>query len=147
MQNRIRSFRRSLFSSQSQSMAGGGFAGTFALVLLIAVLAGCHSKPEPGEAAFADPSYAKLDSDLRRLSKDLVAAGHEDSVVGILVKVKAGASCQPDLEKAGMRVESTMGEVVTGNATVKALPEVARIPAVVQIQAARTYRAGETEQP
>lgn len=144
MSNRIRSFRTARFSSLSMA-ARGCFAGL--LLALLAASPGCHSKAQPGEAAFADPSYAKLDSDLRRLSKDLSAAGHEDSVVSILVKVKAGTECRSDLEKAGMRIESTMGEVVTGQATVKALPQVAMIPAVVEIQGARTYRAGETEQP
>ena len=125
--------------------ARGGFAGL--LLVVLAASPGCHSKAQPGEAAFADPSYAKLDTDLQRLAKDLSAAGHADSVVSILVKVKAGAECRSDLEKAGMRIESTMGEVVTGQATVKALPQVAMVPAVVQIQGAHTYRAGETEQP
>ena len=128
--------------------ARGGFAGLLlALLVVLTVSPGCHSKAQPGEAAFADPSYAKLDTDLQRLAKDLSAAGHQDSLVSILVKVKAGSECQGDLEKAGMRIESTMGEVVTGQATVKALPQVAMIPAVVQIQGAHTYRAGETEQP
>jgi hypothetical protein len=143
MLNRIRSFRR----SSSLSLAAGGFAGLVTVLALLVASAGCHSKAQPGEAAFADPSYAKLDTDLRRLAKEMVAAGKEDSVVSILVKVKSGPSCQPELEKAGMQIESTMGEVVTGKAMVKALPQVAMIPAVVQIQGASTYRAGETEQP
>ena len=128
--------------------ARGGFAGLLvALLVVLAASPGCHSKAQPGEAAFADPSYAKLDTDLQRLAKDLSAAGHADSMVSILVKVKAGSECRSDLEKAGMRIDSTMGEVVTGQATVKALPQVAMVPAVVQIQGAHTYRAGETEQP
>src|SRR4030095_16270040 len=115
-----------------------------ALVALLAILgsSGCHSKAQPGESAFADPSYAKLHSDLPRLSKDLVAHGHADAVLAILVQLKGGASCQSELEKAGMKVESTMGEVVTGRATVKALPQVAMIKDVVQIQADGHYRAG-----
>ena len=150
MQNRNRSSRRSRSrpSSSSWSIAGGFAAGLgLALFVLGAASPGCHSKAQPGEAAFADPAYAKLDSDLRRLTKDLTAAGHADSSLSILVKVKEGTDCRSKLETAGMRIESTMGDIVTGQATVKALPQVATLNEVIEIQAARTYHVNETEAP
>jgi hypothetical protein len=110
--------------------------------------AGCRSKDEPGDAAdLPEAARAKLDPELVRLMSQLSASGKGDSLISVLVKVKAGMKDQSELTKAGLKVDSTIGEVVTGRAAAAELAQVAMVPDVVHIEPATTYRASQTEQP
>jgi hypothetical protein len=149
MMTRNRSSRRSRWSSLLPTSLP--LVAVLACAPIAAVglgLTGCKSQSEPVDVAdLPEAARAKLDPQLLRLMAQLSASGKGDSLVSVLVKLKSGMEEQNDLSKAGLQVESTIGEVVAGRAPASELPKIALVPDVVHIQPATTYRAGGTEQP
>jgi hypothetical protein len=111
---------------------------TLLTLLFAALLLACGSqRQEPSELTGA--AAAKVDPDLRRSASLLLSEGHADSSLSVLVQV-AGGDARTQLEKAGMRVDTLVGDVATGWIDVRSLADVAALESVVQVQPSRRQK-------
>lgn len=103
--------------------------------LVGALLLGCapHSQES---LELSGPAAAKVDPELKRTASQLLATGHGDSLVTVLVRVK-GAGAETALAKKGMQVDTVIGDVATGRVTPSALAELAALDEVIMIEPAR----------
>jgi hypothetical protein len=100
-----------------------------------ALLLGCgpHNQESLDLSA---PAAAKVDPELTRTASQLLAAGHGDSLVTVLVRVK-GTGAETALAKKGMQVDTVIGDVATGRVAPRALAELAALDEVIMIEPAR----------
>ncbi len=104
-------------------------------VLALAVLAGCGSHGQE-TLDLPGPAAAKVDPELRRTASQLLSEGKGDSLLSVLVRVDEAAS-SPFLESRGMRVDTVVGDVLTGWIQPRSLAEIAALDEVIQIEPAR----------
>ncbi len=106
---------------------------TIALLALLALGVACVHR---GDGASAQVPAAKLDPGLRRL---LAASSPPDSVVGIFIRLvrPAGADERAALERAGARIGTVTGDLLTARVALRDVPEVAALQIVRYIELSR----------
>ncbi len=108
-----------------------------ALTLVVAGVA-CARAPQQPEPA------SKMDAALRR-----VAAAGSDTVVGVFIRATRPVSLadRRRLERAGVRVGTVAGKLLTGRVPVRRLRDVAALQIVQYIELARTLRPLDGSRP
>ena len=105
------------------------------LALAVATPLACCHRPR-GSSDLGGAAGARLDPELREAALRLLAGGHGDETLPVLVRV-ARPEARAALEAAGMRVDSLVGNVASGTVPARALAGVAGVADVVRIEPAR----------
>ncbi len=95
----------------------------------------CGSR-EKESLDLSGPAAAKVHPELRRTASQMLTANQGDSLLSVLVRVHE-ATDRTALEKSGMRVDSVVGDVVTGWITPRTIADLAALDQVIQIEPAR----------
>lgn len=106
------------------------------LVLITLYLSACGAHRQE-DLELSGAAAAKVDPELRRAASLMLAEGHGDSSLSVLVRIEGGDEGRDELEKTGMRVDSLVGDVASGSLAARSLAEVAALETVVQIQPSR----------
>jgi hypothetical protein len=101
-------------------------------LLIGALLLGCG--PHGQETLdLSGPAAAKVDPALTRTATQLLAAGHGDSLIAVLVRVKSPGA-ETALAGKGMQVDSVIEDVATGRVAPRSLAGLAALADVVMIE-------------
>jgi hypothetical protein len=110
---------------------------TLLLGLLLSLACG---SPRSEGTELVGTATAKVDPELRHAAAQLLAEGHADSSLSVLVRF-VGDDARVKLEEAGLRIDSVVGDVATGHVDAGALADLAALDAVVQVQPSRRHKA------
>ena len=112
------------------------FPALLALLSIALLVLACGPHREE-DLELSGATAAKVDPELRRAASHILAEGHADSTLPVLVRIKGGDEDRGELERAGMRIESLVGDVATGSLAARSLADVAALESVVQIEPSR----------
>ena len=110
-------------------------------LLSAALLLACGSRGQEG-TELSGEAAAKVDPELRRATSQLLAEGHGDSSLAVLVRVVevVGGDPRAGLEAAGMTVDTVTGEVATGRVLARSIANVAALESVTRVEPSRQQK-------